>query len=140
MNQPHAESDNWQVSNQQNKRRVQYWTTAWVLSLALAAFGPKFLWDFETLPTLVAVLVNLAVGIGMILANIRQVKGMDEMQKKIFLDAAALTLGAGLISACSYELLEDIRLITFQPEISHIILLMCLTFWLSIIVGNKRYQ
>ena len=116
------------------------WTGAWVISMAVATFGPKFLWEFNTVLTIMAVLANLALGSVMILANIRQVKGMDEMQQKIFLDASAVTLGVGLIAGCSYELLEDIRLIGFQPEISHLILLMCLTFAVSMIVGNRRFQ
>ncbi len=52
----------------------------------------------------------------------------------------ALTLGVGLVVGVSYELLEDIKLITFEPEISHLILLMCLTYCIGIIVGNRRYQ
>jgi len=140
MKQTEAGSNGWQASNTHNKRRVTLWTGAWVVSMAVAAFGPKILWDFNTTLTVISVLVNLAVGAVMIMANIRQVKGMDEMQQKIFLDASGVTLGVGLIAGCSYELLEDIRLIGFQPEISHLILLMCLTFAVSMIVGNKRYQ
>jgi len=140
MKQTDASSTGWQASNTHNKRRVSVWVAAWVVSMAMAAFGPRFLWDFNTAFTVISVLINLALGAGMIMANIRQVKGMDEMQQKIFLDASAVTLGVGLIAGCSYELLEDIRLIGFQPEISHLILLMCLTFAVSLIVGNRRYQ
>ncbi len=140
MNQSNAGSNGWQASNIHNKWRVTVWTAVWVVSTAMAAFGPKFLWDFNTAFTVMAVLVNLAVGAVMIMANIRHVKGMDEMQQKIFLDASGVTLGVGLIGGCSYELLEDIRLIGFQPEISHLILLMCFTFAVSMVVGNRRYQ
>ncbi len=52
----------------------------------------------------------------------------------------ALTLGVGMVVGVSYELLEDIKLITFEPEISHLIILMGLTFGIGIIVGNRRYQ
>jgi len=140
MKQTDSSANGWQASNIHNMRRVMLWTGAWVISMAVATFGPKFLWEFNTVLTIMAVLANLALGSVMILANIRQVKGMDEMQQKIFLDASAVTLGVGLIAGCSYELLEDIRLIGFQPEISHLILLMCLTFAVSMIVGNRRFQ
>jgi xanthosine utilization system XapX-like protein len=66
--------------------------------------------------------------------------GLDELQRKIELDAMALTLGVGMVVGVSYELLEDIKLITFEPEISHLIILMGLTFGIGIIVGNRRYQ
>jgi hypothetical protein len=66
--------------------------------------------------------------------------GLDELQRKIQLDAMALTLGVGIVVGVSYELLEDIKLIAFEPEISHLILLMCLTYCIGIILGNRRYQ
>ena len=66
-------------------------------------------------------------------------KDQDEMQRKIFLDATAITLGAGIVCGCAYELLENIKLITFQPEISHLIILMGLTFPISVIAGHRRY-
>ena len=66
--------------------------------------------------------------------------GLDELQRKIQLDAMGLSLGVGIVVGSSYELLEDIKLITFEPEISHLIILMGLTFGIGIIVGNRRYQ
>jgi hypothetical protein len=65
---------------------------------------------------------------------------MDEMQRYIQHEAMALTLGVGLVLGMSYELLEDIKLISFEPEISHLIILMCLTYFIGIILGNRRYQ
>ena len=62
------------------------------------------------------------------------------MQQKIFLDSAALTLGVGLVCGLGYELLEDIRLISFQPEISHLGILMCLTFLAGNIAGHRKYR
>jgi len=115
----------WAVRNKKNTARLGYWTLAWVVTMAAAAFGPKLVWDFATVPTIVAVLINLAVGFGMILANRRHLQGLDEMQRKIFLDAGALTLGVGLVCGLSYELLEDIKLISFEPQISHLVILMC---------------
>tara|TARA_B100000809_G_C14754724_1_gene393495 strand:- start:171 stop:593 length:423 start_codon:yes stop_codon:yes gene_type:complete len=120
--------------------RLGYWTGAWVLATAGAAFGPKFLWEFNTLPTILGVLIHLFFGFGMIYANKRHLLVMDEMQRHIQHGAMALALGVGLVVGVSYELLEDIKLITFEPEISHLILLMCLTFCIGIILGNRRYR
>ncbi len=55
-------------------------------------------------------------------------------------DISNMALGVGLVVGVSYELLEDIKLITFEPEISHLILLMCLTYGVGIILGNRRYR
>jgi hypothetical protein len=140
MDDPKATSENWASSNTKNTVRLGYWTFAWVATMAVAAFGPKLIWNFATLPTVSAVLVNLGVGFGMILANRRYLRGLDELYQKIFLDAGALTLGVGLVCGLSYELLEDIRLISFEPEISHLAILMSLTFLFGMIVGHRRYQ
>jgi hypothetical protein len=117
-----------------------YWTLAWIVTMAVTAFGPKYLWGFALAPTVLAVLSNLGVGIGMILANKKYIRGLDELHHKIFLDASALTLGVGLVCGLSYELFEDIQLISFEPEISHLVMLMCLTFLIGMIAGLRRYQ
>ena len=126
--------------NKQNTLRLGYWTLAWLATTALAAFGPKLVWNFATLPTVLGVLINIVIGFGMILATRRHLLGLDEMHQKIFLDAGALTLGVGLVCGLSYELLEDIKLITFEPEISHLAILMCITFMVGMVVGHRKYQ
>ncbi|MFT6397542.1 MAG: hypothetical protein ACJAYU_002296 [Bradymonadia bacterium] len=140
MSNQKTKTSEWQTESSNNSVRLMTWTGAWLLSTALAAFGPKLIWDFHTGLTIVGVLLNLSVGFGMILATKRHLQSMDEMQQMIFRDAAVLTLGVGLVSSSSYELLEDIQLITFEPEISHVILLMGLTFFVGMILGDRKYR
>ena len=128
------------AQTKKNTLRLFFWTGAWVLATAGAAFGPRFLWDFNTLPTVLGVLVHIGIGFGMIRMFRQYLLGLDELQRKIQLDAMALSLGVGVVFGVSYELLEDIKLITFEPEISHLHLLMCLTYFIGIILGNRRYQ
>ena len=123
-----------------NTVHVGLWTGAWVLTSALAVFGPKFFWAFNTTLTILGVLINLGIGFGMILANKRYLNGLDELMRKIQLEAMALTLGVGLVVGMSYELLEDIKLISFEPQIPHLIMLMGFTYIIGIILGNRRYQ
>ena len=98
------------------------------------------MWDYSTLPTLGAVLLNLVVGFTMVMALVRHISGLDELERKIFLDAAGLTLGVTLVGGSCYELLEDVKLIPYQPEISHLFYLMTLSFAVSIMVGKWRYR
>ncbi len=133
-------SNDWAASSARNTVRLGCWTAAWLATTALVAFGPKLMWDFDTLLTILAVLINLGLCFWMIVANNRCLNGMDEMQQIIFLDAAALSLGVGLVGGISYELLEGIRLIPFQPEISHLIVLMGLTFLAGTIAGHRKYR
>ena len=140
MSDHQAKTSEWQTKSLNNSVRLKFWTAAWVVTLALASFGPRFIWDFHTGLTVLGVLINLAVGFGMILATKRHLQCMDEMQQRIFRGAAVLSLGVGLVCACSYELLEDIKLITFEPEVSHVIILMTLTFAAGTILGNRKYR
>lgn len=140
MNDLKTDSNGWAASRAKNTARLGYWTAAWVVTMAVAAFGPKLIWDFDTVLTILAVLINLGVGFGMIVANKRHLQGLDEMHQKIFLDAGALTLGVGLVCGLSYELLDDIKLIPFEPEISHLVILMCLTFVAGMIAGHRKYR
>jgi hypothetical protein len=140
MSNHETQSSQWESNSAINSVRLFRWTIAWVLTTALAAFGPKMIWDFHTGLTILGILFNLAVGFGMILATRRHLQGLDELHQKIFRDAAVLSLGIGLVCAISYELLEDIRLITFEPEISHVIILMTLTFAAGTIIGRRKYR
>jgi hypothetical protein len=133
-------STQYKATTSRNTAQLAAWTFAWVLTTALAAFGPKLIWDFQTVPTILAVFANLSVGAGMILANRRHLQGLDELHRKIFLDAGALTLGVGLVAGLSYELLDDIRLISFEPQISHLVILMCITFLVGMIAGHRKYR
>ena len=123
-----------------NTLRLFFWTVAWVLATAGAAFGPKSLWDFNTLPTILGVLIHIGIGFGMIRVFKQYLLGLDELQRKIHLDAMAISLGIGLVFGCSYEMLQDIKLIPFQPEIPHLIIVMYITYAIGAILGNRRYQ
>jgi len=128
------------AQTKKNTLRLFFWTGAWVLATAGAAFGPRFLWDFNTLPTILGVLIHIGIGFGMIRAFKQYLLGLDELQRKIQLDAMALSLGIGLVLGCSYELLEDIKLIPFEPEIPHLIILMSLTYVVAAVLGHRKYQ
>lgn len=132
--------NDWEAKKASNIRNLRYWTLAWVLTSALAAFGPRFIWDYHTALTILGVVINVVIGFRMIVANRDYLRSLDEMHRKIFLDAGALSLGVGLVIGLSYELLEDIKLISFEPEISHLVILMCLTFLVGMIRGHRTYR
>ncbi|MDE0586705.1 MAG: hypothetical protein OSB64_00005, partial [Candidatus Marinimicrobia bacterium] len=110
-----TESNDFTTRTKINTVQLGLWTGAWVLTTALAAFGPKLFWEFNTPLTILGVLINLGIGFGMILTNKRYLNGLDELMRKIQLEAMAISLGVGLVCGLSYELLEDIKLITFEP-------------------------
>ncbi len=140
MNQLKTDSDGWQAKQKRNTARLGYWTAAWVLTMAIANFGPRFAWESNELISALAILVNLGIGFGMIVANKRHLKGLDELQQKIQLEAMGLSLGVGLVVGLAYSNLDVVNLISFDAEISHLVILMGLTYSFSVFAAQRRYR
>lgn len=140
MNQAKNNGGNFAENQSRNTKLLAMWTGAWVLTIAITAFGPKLVWDYEPVFSIISVLASLGVGFGMVRVNGYYLQGLDELQRRIFLEASALTLGVGLVCGLAYELLDDIKLISFEPEISHLVILMSLTFMAGMIAGQRKYQ
>ena len=121
-----------------SEAKVAYWGLAWVLATAGATFGPELLWGYGTLITSIGIAIQLAIGFGMIWTFKGFLLAMDELQRLIQLEALSLALG--VVVGLSYELLEDVKLITFEPEISHLIMLMSLTYMFGLFLGNRHYR
>ena len=135
-----SKSDSWAAKNTKNTLIILYWTSAWVLTTALVTFGTEFIWQSDKLFTSLAILLNVVIGFGMILAVKRYLKGLDEMQQKIQLDAMALSLGVGLVVGLGYSSMDQTNLIPFDAEISHLIILMSLTYIVGIFTGLRKYR
>lgn len=136
---PLTQNQDWKNTNKHNTTRLATWTLAWVISMAVANFGPQFIWQ-QDLITIMAIGTNFMMGIGMILANRRQLLGLDELQQKIQLNAMGLSLGVGLIVGLSYSNLDTTNLIAGHAEISHLVIIMGLTYLVGIILGHRKYQ
>ncbi|GIU53904.1 MULTISPECIES: hypothetical protein [Shewanella] len=130
----------WKANNHRQTKSLAKWTTAWVVTMAIANFGSKLIWQENDLLTLLAIGLNLAVGVGMILANKRHLANLDEMQQRIQLNAMAGSLGVGLIVGLSYSNLDVTGLIGFNAEISHLVIIMALTYMVGILLGNRKYR
>ncbi len=134
------ESGDWAARVNRNTLRLGYCTGAWLVTTALASFGPQFIWHDNTLLTASAIFINLAIGLATILANKHHLQSLDEMQQKIQLEAMALSLGVGFVCGLSYSLLDQSNLMAADAEISHLILLMGLTYLAGTVIGNRRYR
>ncbi|UJF21887.1 hypothetical protein [Shewanella sp. OMA3-2] len=130
----------WKQRNHINTKRLAKWTAAWVLSLALASFGAQFIWQQNQWITVITISLNFLIGIGMIIANKQHLTDLDELQQKIQLNAMGLSLGIGLIIGISYSTLYTTNLIKTHAEISHLVIVMGLTYLIGIILGNRKYR
>jgi len=140
MNEQINNNEQWQCRQKKNTANLAKWTVAWLLTLALATFSPQFDWGESTTLTLLAILLNMAVGFGMIIANKKYLKNADEMQQKIMLESMAITLGMGLVLGLSYSLLDITNIIGVDAQISNLIMIMGITNIVSTVLIKRRYQ
>ena len=116
------------------------WTLAWMVSLAFLSYGVNYsLWD-NLLITKIGLLINLAIGIGMIIANKNLFKHYDELQKKIQFEAMALTLGLVVIVGIVYEVSFDFGVIDSEPEFEYLMFFICFSYITSNIINSLRYR
>ncbi len=120
--------------------RLFFWTGAWAAATALMVFGPKFLWNKALTFTLLAVGLNVAVGVGMILSNKNYLAELDELQRKVQLNAMGITLGVGLIAGVPLSLMDSYHVIPVHADISNLLILMALTYLASNVYGTWRYR
>ena len=120
--------------------QLALWSLAWVLSLAVARFGPGGLWDSRDLLSGAAIAVNLALGAGWVLAYRRHLGALDELQRKIEMDAMVFTLGAGIVVGFAVGAAEASGLIGLEPDVAAMALMMGPTYMLATLAGRLRYR
>lgn len=124
---------------EKNTLRLGIWTAAWVGTMAIATFGPTYLWDHQSL-TITAVIINLVIGLGLILANIRHLRSLDEMMQRIQLEAMGLALGVAVIAGLSYSLLDTTNIIAADAQISYLVILISIVYLGSVVINMRRYK
>lgn len=131
-----------QIKKTQKKNIIQLaiWTWGWVAATALATFGPKFLWQDNDFLNIGSMGLYFITGFGMIIANRKQLMGLDELQRKIQLEGMALALGVAVVVGLGYSILDIENYIHFDAEISHLVVLIGLTYFSAVLINTKRYK
>jgi hypothetical protein len=76
----------------------------------------------------------------MIIANKNLFNHYDELQKKIQLEAMALTLGLTVIVGIVYEVSFDFGVINSEPETEFLILFTSFSYIVSTFINSRRYR
>ncbi|WP_438864863.1 hypothetical protein [Neptunicella sp.] len=134
-----SKQDNWHNQVKSNTLKMAYWTGAWLVTLALATFGPIFLWQ-QTMLSHAATIVNLLVGIGMLVANHKHLQVQDELQQKIQLEAMALTLGVVVIVGMAYGTIQGDQLLNVKNTLSNLMFIIGITYLIGVFIGRRKYQ
>jgi hypothetical protein len=140
MNQSKPLEGGYQSRIRTNVIRLFYWNGAWGAATALMALGPRFLWNEALAFTLLAIGLDVAVGVGMILANKRYIAELDELQRKVQLNSMGITLGVALIAGVPLSVMDAYHVIPFHADIAYLLILMSLTFAVSNLYGTWRYR
>jgi len=127
---------------ERNKRvkKLAIWTWSWVATMAIATFGPEFIWDSHPFLTTFAILVNLANGILMILANRDLFNHFDELEKKIHLESMAISLGLAVVVGLTFSLLDQQNLIPFDANIGFLVMFIGITYLVAMLINTRRYK
>lgn len=119
---------------------IALWTLGWAATLALARFGPALLWNHQPVVGWIAIAANVAVGIGLIVAHARFLRRVDELQRKIMVDAMAIALGVGLVGGFAYGAASSAELVALDANIAVFSALMALVYAVGSVVGTLRYR
>jgi Heparan-alpha-glucosaminide N-acetyltransferase, catalytic len=140
MNPSKLQKEGYQSRTLKNTLQLFSWASAWVGTCALMAFGPRFVWNKNLVFTLLAVGFNFCVGVGLIVAHKKYLAGLDELQRKVYLDALGITVGVVLIVAVPYAVLDRFNIVHLKGEVSDLLILMSVTFLASFLNGTWRYR
>jgi hypothetical protein len=131
---------NLKTQTRKNTLHLAYWTALWLFTTATVTFGSIYVWPGNQLLTLITFVINLGAGVGVIFANIRHLRGLDELQQKIHLNAMGIALGVGVIGGLSYSMLDTTNLIAGDAEISVLVMGIAITYLTAVVAGSRYYR
>jgi hypothetical protein len=140
MNEQKLPANGYESRVRTNVIRLFRWNGAWAAATTLMALGPKFLWNKALVFTLLAAGLDVAVGIGMILANKNYLAELDELQRKVQLNSMGITLGVAVVAGVPISVLDAYNVIPFHADVAYLLILMSVTFGVSNLYGTRRYR
>tara|TARA_B100001093_G_C26502641_1_gene873991 strand:+ start:138 stop:524 length:387 start_codon:yes stop_codon:yes gene_type:complete len=115
------------------------WTLAWVVSLGILTAAENSLWD-NKIYTIIGLIINFAVGVGMIIAHKNLFKTYDELQKRIQFETMAITLGLTVIVGLTYEVSFDFGITGKEPEFEYLMMFISISYIIANIVNSRRFR
>lgn len=115
------------------------WMFLWMASLVVSDKAALHGWWSAEWITWLSVAVTTGLGLWVIFRYLRLLRGMDELQRRIQLNALAIGLGVSLVGAVTYSLLVTWGYIV-DEEVTDLIVLMCVSYSVAVIAGTVRYR
>jgi len=115
------------------------WIFIWMASLTVSDKAALYDWWSQEWITVLSILVNAGLGLWVVHRYRQLLRGMDDLQRKIQLEALSLALGITLVGACSYMLLVTWGYIT-DEEVSDIFVLICVSYSVAVLANTLKYR
>lgn len=115
------------------------WVFAWMAALTVTDKAALYGWWSAAWITMLAITVHVLLGLGMIFKFMAMLRNMDDLQRKIQLEALSMALGISLVGCAVYSLLVTWGYIV-DEEVSDIFILMCVSYSASVLFGVWRYR
>ena len=85
-----------------------------------------------------AIVLNAAIGVGMIITYMRFLKELDELQQRIQLNALALGMGIGLVGCFTYSLMLLSGFVG-GPDVQVVTMMMIGGYVAGLLISRVRY-
>jgi hypothetical protein len=86
-----------------------------------------------------SIAVNAALGLLLVHYYRQMLNRMDDLQRKIHLEAISISFGLGLVLSISYTILLTWGYI-INEQVSDIFTLMCISYAAAIVLNTVRYK
>ena len=122
-----------------NASIANLWIFAWATSLVVISYLSKYDWYSSNLIIAIGLMIHAGIGIGMILAFRLFLTEADELQRKVQLDALALSVGVTIVVFSSSSLLAKAGVL---PELggTGLIVVMSFGYCAGLLLGWRRYR
>lgn len=111
----------------------------WMFSLTFSDKAALHGWWSAEWITVLSIVVTTALGLWVIHGYRRLLQGMDDLQRKIQLEALSMGFGLSAVACVTYMLLVTWGYIT-DEEVSDIFVVMCVTFSAATLYGVWKYR
>jgi hypothetical protein len=119
--------------------KLVVWIFTWMASLTISDKAALYGWWEGEWITILSILVTATLGLGVLLAFRNMLGRMDDLQRKIQLDALAVALGISLVGCAVYSLLVTWGYI-LDEEVTDIFVLMCISYSAVVLFSVVKYQ
>ena len=115
------------------------WIFIWMASLTVADKAHLYGWWGSDWAGMAGIAVNILLGFCMVAYFMRMLNRMDELQRKIQLNALSISLGISIVGCSAYSLAVTWGFI-LDEEVSDIFMLICVSYAASSLFLVWRYR